>query len=79
MQPQDEEGQQRTFLLGYDGRGFEVRDINYRGSILAFPKACFLWRARTVDDITPEALAPILMVKPPIGACVSFPGQGRGG
>lgn len=73
-QPQDGEEQQRTFLLGYDGRGFEVRDINYRGSILAFPNACFLWRARTVADITPEALAPILMVKPPIGACV----RGRG-
>ena len=67
-QPEGEEGQQRTFLLGYDGRGFEVRDINYRGSILAFPRACFLWRARTIDDVTPEALAPLLMVKPPIGA-----------
>lgn len=67
-QPEGAEGQQRTFLLGYDGRGFEVRDVNYRGSILAFPRACFLWRARTIEDVTPEALAPILMVKPPIGA-----------
>lgn len=45
--------------------------MNYRGSILAFPKACFLWRARTIEDITPDTLAPVLMVKPPIGACVS--------
>ncbi len=68
-------GLERTFLLGYDGQGFEVRDVNYRGSVLALPSACFLWKPRVVEDITPAALAPLLLVKPPIEILVVGTGQ----
>ena len=76
LAPGDEEtGRDRTFLLGYDGGGFEVRDINYRGSILALPSACFLWKPRKVEEITPESLAPLLVVKPPIEILVVGTGE----
>jgi len=72
---EDEIGRDRTFLLGYDGGGFEVRDINYRGSILAMPSACFLWKPRKVEEITPESLAPLMVVKPPIEMLVVGTGE----
>lgn len=70
-----EGGKERTFLLGYDGQGFEVRDVNFRGSILALPNACFLWKPRRLEEITPEALAPLLLVKPPIEIVIVGSGE----
>eukprot|EP00624_Nannochloropsis_granulata_P003391 evm.model.NODE_27169_length_92994_cov_27.080458.31 len=72
---EEETGKDRTFLLGYDGGGFEVRDINYRGSILAMPSACFLWKPRKVEEITPESLAALMVVRPPIEILVVGSGE----
>jgi NADH dehydrogenase [ubiquinone] 1 alpha subcomplex assembly factor 3 len=72
---EEEAGRERTFLLGYDGQGFEVRDVNYRGSILALPTACFLWKPKKIEEITPESLAPLLIVKPAIEILIIGTGE----
>jgi hypothetical protein len=38
--------------------------VHMAGSILAFPSACFLWKVRTVADLTIESLAPVLLHTP---------------
>lgn len=40
--------------------------VHYNSSILVFPHGCFLWKAHTVQDITPESLAAVLLHRPKI-------------
>jgi uncharacterized protein len=67
-------------ITGYGPTGFDVLNtvkkiseyetadgtVHYNSSILVFPHGCFLWKVHTVDDITPEALAAVLLHRPKI-------------
>jgi uncharacterized protein len=56
----------RSTIQGYDDYGFQINNVNYRGSVLVLPFLTLLWDARTVNDITMESLAAAHMIKPRI-------------
>lgn len=45
---------------------FGVNGIVYHGSILAFPNFCVLWKPKRWEDITPETLYLLELIKPKI-------------
>ncbi len=57
---------QKSSIQGFDDFGFEINDVNYRGSVLVFPFLTLLWDARTVADITMASLSAAHLVKPRI-------------
>ena len=66
---------QKCSIQGFDDYGFEINNVNYRGSVLVFPFLTLLWDARTVADITMASLSPAHLVKPRISTCISLPMQ----
>lgn len=40
--------------------------VHMIGSILAFPRACFLWRIKSAEEVTLESLAPVMVYRPKI-------------
>jgi uncharacterized protein len=70
----------KTNVTGYGPTGFDVLNtvkkiseyetadgtVHYNSSILVFPHGCFLWKVQTVDEITPESLAAVLLHRPKI-------------
>ena len=42
----------------------ESGTLHMNGSILAFPFGCFLWNIETVEEITLESLAPVILHRP---------------
>jgi hypothetical protein len=40
--------------------------VHMTGSILAFPRACFLWKIDRAEQITLESLAPVMVYRPKI-------------
>ena len=38
--------------------------VHCAGSVLAFPNACYLWKVRSIEDLTVESLAPVLLHRP---------------
>jgi glutamine synthetase type III len=57
----------RTYILGYDGESFDIRDVKFKGSILALPTTCYLWKPKSLAEVTAESIALIPLIKPPIG------------
>merc|ERR1711871_919878 len=52
------------FVDGYSDTGVSVNGVDHVGGSIVLPEAHFLWRARSVADITIESLSPILCVDP---------------
>jgi hypothetical protein len=54
------------------GRSYDLDDENdnsggllyMNGSIMMFPYSCFLWKVDSIEDVTMETLAPLLMYRP---------------
>jgi uncharacterized protein len=40
--------------------------VHMTGSIIAFPRACFLWKITSAENITLETLAPVIIHRPKI-------------
>ena len=38
--------------------------VHCAGSVLAFPGACYLWKVRSIQDLSVESLAPVLLYRP---------------
>jgi uncharacterized protein len=70
----------KIIITGYASSGFDVQNtvkrvgataevndgtVHYNGSILAFPFACFLWNVASIDDVTIEMLAPVVLLHRP--------------
>lgn len=56
----------RSTIQGFDDFGFEINNVNYRGSVLVLPYITLMWDARTVADITMASLSPVHLVNPRI-------------
>ncbi|GGK43388.1 Mth938-like domain-containing protein [Salinarimonas ramus] len=50
----------RYAIDAYGGGGFRFADMSHRGSILALPSGIHAWDARTPQDLTLGAFAPVL-------------------
>jgi uncharacterized protein len=50
----------RHLIDAYGNGGFRFADMSHRGSILALPSGVHAWAARTPEDLTPDAFAPVL-------------------
>lgn len=50
----------RHLIDAYGNGGFRFADMSHRGSILALPSGVHAWSARTPEDLTPEAFAPVV-------------------
>ena len=50
----------RAPIDAYGNGGFRFADMSHRGSILAMPGGIEAWPVATMDELTPEHLAPIL-------------------
>lgn len=50
----------RAPIDAYGNGGFRFADMSHRGSILALPGGIEAWSVATIEDLTPEHLAPIL-------------------
>uniref|UniRef100_A0A6B2LMI6 NADH dehydrogenase [ubiquinone] 1 alpha subcomplex assembly factor 3 n=1 Tax=Arcella intermedia TaxID=1963864 RepID=A0A6B2LMI6_9EUKA len=51
-------------INGYNDWSFHVKDVCLCGSIMVFPEAYFLWRARKATDITIDSLKLISTIHP---------------
>ena len=49
-----------------DDEDNESGSVHMAGSILVFPRACFLWAVTTREEITLESLAPVMVYRPKI-------------
>ena len=52
----------------YTDTGFVVNNTVVEGPLLCLRSSCLLWHVENLADITPEALAPLLLLVPPLGA-----------
>jgi uncharacterized protein len=50
----------RQVIEGYGASGFRVAGIHYAGSILVFPDATFEWPVSRFEDVTLDALQPVV-------------------
>jgi uncharacterized protein len=50
----------RQLIDGYAASGFRVRGIAYTGAILVFPDGTQAWDVRTLDEVTPASLQPVI-------------------
>ena len=50
----------RQVIEGYGASGFRVAGIRYAGSILVFPDATLEWPVSRFEDVTLEALRPVV-------------------
>uniref|UniRef100_A0A7R9YSL5 NADH dehydrogenase [ubiquinone] 1 alpha subcomplex assembly factor 3 n=1 Tax=Chlamydomonas euryale TaxID=1486919 RepID=A0A7R9YSL5_9CHLO len=53
-----------TKFSGYYAAGFYVNNVQVPGSVLALSDVFFLWRPRTLEDVTPESLGVLTLLKP---------------
>ena len=56
-----------TSILGMDLNGFNVNNVDMRGSIICTPTTTMLWDCQGADQITTAKLAVVALVKPRIG------------
>lgn len=64
-----------TMVNAYDAAGFRVNGVRLLGSVLLAPHASFLWRARTMADVTRASLGFLPLLEPEIELVVI--GSGR--
>jgi len=50
----------RQIIESYGPRGFRVTGVSYARSILVFPDATLDWQVFGIDDVTPDALRPVV-------------------
>ena len=50
----------RQVIEGYGASGFRVAGTHYAGSILVFPDATFEWPVSRFEDVTLDALQPVI-------------------
>jgi uncharacterized protein len=50
----------RQVIEGYGASGFRVAGTHYAGSILVFPDATFEWPVSRFEDVTLDALQPVV-------------------
>jgi len=56
----------RAPIDAYGNGGFRFADMSHRGSLLIAPSGIYAWNAVSIDDVTPEALAPFLREMAPL-------------
>lgn len=54
----------KTQVGGTTGRGFLINDAELEGSVLCFPRSAFLWRPRTMEEVTVESLSAVALAEP---------------
>jgi uncharacterized protein len=42
----------------------ESGKIHMMGSIMAFPNSCFIWNVNSIEEVTIESLAPVILYRP---------------
>jgi len=57
---------QKTNIENLSEGTFGVNGIVYHGSILAFPNFCVLWKPQTWEEVTPESLFLLELIKPKV-------------
>jgi uncharacterized protein len=50
----------RQVIESYGPRGFRVTGVAYARSILVFPDATLDWEVAGIEDVTPDALRPVV-------------------
>jgi len=66
---------ERAPISGYRRGGFRVAGIEHPGSLLVLPDGVYDWPVRTLDEITEEALSPVLSTDAPVGFLILGTGE----
>jgi uncharacterized protein len=54
----------RQYIQRYDGDGFRVSGVDYRGAILVLPERTLVWPLVAISALELAALAPVLEAEP---------------
>jgi uncharacterized protein len=65
----------RAPIDAYGNGGFRFADMSHRGSLLIVPSGIYAWNAVSIDDVTPEALAPFLREMAPLAIVLLGTGE----